>query len=141
MLKQVQHDRFLVLLAPPKPYISNDFNLSNTPSRMSFGFGSSLSSFPSLSNGTIRFSHLPPHPHLSGHFPSGAIFLLPHSRHVTTSFAPDHFPLFASGSPSISIMSIAKSTTGALLMDVPTPNASTTPLSPNTSFSSSPPLA
>jgi hypothetical protein len=44
-----------------------------------------------------------------------------HLEHRSTLFDPDIFPLFASGFPSISTMSMAKSITRALVIEVPTP--------------------
>src|SRR5207245_10066414 len=63
-----------------------------------------------------------------------------HLSHLQSSFFPPSFPLFATGFPSFSTISKAKSTTGALLTDVPTPKPSA-PASERalTDLSSSPP--
>ena len=58
----------------------------------------------------------------SGTMPHAQIALvLKHSLHRKTLLLPDLFPLLATGCPSISIISIEKSTTGAALIAVPTP--------------------
>src|SRR5947199_8274301 len=46
------------------------------------------------------------------------------SLHLQTIFLPPSFPLFATGFPSASTMSKAKSILGAFLTEVPTPNPS-----------------
>src|SRR3990172_11939707 len=102
---------------------------------ITFGFGSFLTTFPFLINGCKSPSYFPPQAHFGSRQPCcrclnadtvgllhrGTILSLPHFLHLSISFAPDHFPLFAIGLPSISMISMAKSTTGALLIHVPTP--------------------
>src|SRR3972149_5659789 len=88
---------------------------------ITFGFGSFLATFPFLINGFKSASYFPPQAHLFCFLFKGTILSLPHFLHLRISFAPDHFPLFARGLPSISIISMAKSITGALLIHVPTP--------------------
>src|SRR3990170_275941 len=108
---------------------------------ITFGFGRFLATFPFLINGCKSASYFPPQAHFL--FPSsclgtpfkGTILSLPHFLHLRISFAPDHLPRLARGLPSISIISIAKSTTGALLMHVPTQKASTKVFSSIPSFS------
>lgn len=55
----------------------------------------------------------------------GRRVLLPQLGQSHTCFLPDRLPRLAVGSSSTSTMSIAKSTTGALLIAVPTPYPTT----------------
>src|SRR5213080_2358388 len=90
------------------------------------GDGSILDNLPFERSGASSF---PIGPLQFGHFGAPTvkpvIFSLRHSSHLQTVFLPPNFPLFATGFPSASTMSKAKSMLGALLTEVPTPNPST----------------
>src|SRR4029077_794361 len=62
--------------------------------------------------------------HLGSFAPRTATFSIRQSSHLHTTFLPPNFPRLATGFPSASTISMAKSILGALLTEVPTPKPS-----------------